>query len=163
MNTSIGSWSCLRCADLVVAAAFEQKSYLRDPKQIATATDKPLEKVLEVFDTIFNGPSWRTEHYITAQDVFKYAEETKVSEYYYQGRMLVHAEVRDNKDELAIVFASWCGHLYFFKGAGAMAQHDAQKKAMQHTSPDVIHVKTHTLAKSAAHPPKAVESFEPYP
>ena len=167
MTSSIGSWSCLRCADLVVAEAFQEKSYLRDPQQIAAATGKPLAKVLDEFDIMFNGPAWRESRFISKQDVFDYAEETKVSVYYYEGARLANAKLCRNSNGLAIVFASWCGNLYFFKGAGGRARDDLQRTTVAKLQNEKALVQPSqikpSLAKSVRHLPKPVESFEPYP
>ena len=161
--TSIGSWSCLRCPKLIVAEAFQEKSHLRDPRQIAAATGKSLEQVLQTFDGIFNDTCWRTEYYITRQDIFKYAEETRVSVYYYEGGRLSNAKLCSNSHELAIVFASVSGHFYFFKGAGGRARDDLQRTTVAKLQNTPAPQANPVLAKSARHLPKPVESFEPFP
>ena len=50
-SDSLGSWSHLKHPELIVSEAFE-KHPLRIPRQIASATATPMERVLAIFDGI---------------------------------------------------------------------------------------------------------------
>ncbi len=106
---SLGSWSNFPRPELITPEAFEEHP-LRIPRQIAVVTGTALEKVLEVFDGIYDGDSdWQTAPRITTRDILKYASETGVSAYMYKGSRLEVVEQRPNHHQQALVFNNWCG------------------------------------------------------
>ena len=142
---SLGSWSHLQCPELIVKEAF-QAAPGRVVAQIAAAleTSKPeLERLLTEL-----GISSVT----TPRDVLHLAEHLGISVYFYQGRRLIHIDVRDNKDAKALVFAAWDGLLYFYAGAGARARDDAQA----HLHGINLQAPSARLAKSARHVHNAI-------
>ena len=154
---SLGSWSSLRGPELIVPEAFH-KGPFRIPAQLAAATDTPLERVLATFDEIFGGTHWRDDPALTPRDILSYAEQTKVSVYMYLGRRL-HTFVQRETCGTAIVFTSWCGLAYLYKGMGPRARDDAQRSS-QGAAPRPQRA---MLEKSIRHPPKPVEDFQEFP
>ena len=116
---SLGSWSTFRFPDLIVPEAF-MKVKFSIPAQLASATGTPIDKVMSTFDEIFGGRGWRDKPALTSKDVLAYAEETKVSVYMYQGRRLDQFIQRETNG-VSIVFTTWCGLFYFYKGMGPVS------------------------------------------
>ena len=163
---TIGSWSHLRCPELIVKEAFEEHP-LRVTRQIAAATGVTVGEVLETFRVMKAETEWDPSLGYTPQDIFEYAKCTEVGAYLYNGGRLERAEQRHNKDKTAIVFTVWCDVAYFYKGLGPRARDDAQ--GPRFTSPESLGPqdpkprKLTELTKSVKHPPKSVEEMEPFP
>ena len=132
MTAVIGSWSNLPRPDLIVPETFVSNP-LCIPMQIAAATEEKLDTVLRRFDDIFNGKGWRDQQ-ITPRHIIRYATDTHVSLYMYLGSRLEHVDQRNNTNKPAIVFAYWCGRVYFYKGMGPTARGEAQKRYAQNLS-----------------------------
>jgi len=155
---SLGSWSHFRCPELIVPEAFIVGPG-RVLNQIAAATSVPVETVLAIFKEMNCETDWELEHGFTPREILRYAKYTDVGCYVYIGGRLETAELARNKDKPAIVFAVFCGLVYFYKGMGARARDDAQ--GLQNRVPKPRRLCE--LVKSNRHPPKSVEEMVAFP
>ena len=161
----IGSWSHLPRPDLIVPQAYTDHP-LRIPRQLAAATDVALEEVLRRFDEQFNGTEWRDGDCckLTPGDVLRYGADDGVSTYMYVGSRLARVKVKHNTNKKLIVFAIWCGRMYFYRGMGTTARDAAQRASFNAEDRQPrIRKPAYTLTKSIKHPPKNVEEFTEFP
>ena len=123
-------------------------------RQIAAATETPLQEVQEKFAELFQETAFDSSH------VRRYAASIGASSYEYHGSRLVDVAVPPtrNPHNLTIVFATWGGRAYLYKGMGHRARDDAQR-----FSKCPSRVRPRVLCKSLRHVPRPVEEFKPFP
>ena len=135
--------------------AFEEHPQ-RIQRQIATATDTPLHKVVAIFDKVCAQPGA-----FTVRTLADYSDAVDCSLYVYEGRRLLMATQRENHNNKSIV-VNLCGTtLYFYRGAAKSAAKEAARIGKGIAAPSAP--MESTLAKSVRHAPSAVEEFQPFP
>ena len=164
MDATLGSRGFLNWPELIVAEAFSSDEP-RDPLQLATATDQPLDVVLGQLSAM-GGELVDLDSRLTPEVIMRYAGHLKRSAYWFRGRALKERSQRTDTGDAAIVFTEWAGRIFLHQGAGKYARHAFSPEARAirtETHADQLPRKRTKLTNSARHPAEAVEDFQPFP